>query len=51
MFSPVDTAHFTLSIDGAEQHYLQVLGFHSTEVISRPYTFEIDCISDRYDLA
>ncbi|VVN82936.1 type VI secretion system tip protein VgrG [Pseudomonas fluorescens] len=42
-------ARFSLTIDDV-QHDLQVLGFTGKELISQPYTFEIELVSDRRDL-
>ncbi|VVM40224.1 Actin cross-linking toxin VgrG1 [Pseudomonas fluorescens] len=42
-------ARFSLTIDDL-QHDLQVLRFDGKEFISQPYAFEIELVSDRWDL-
>ncbi|WP_420234424.1 type VI secretion system tip protein TssI/VgrG [Pseudomonas sp. ABY48] len=49
MFSPANQTHFSLTIDGFEQGF-QVLEFTGEEAISRPYLFNVEFVSERFDL-
>ncbi len=49
MLRPTTQPVFVLSIDGFE-HDLQVLSFDGEEAISRPYSMDIELVSERNDL-
>ncbi|MFJ7141472.1 type VI secretion system tip protein TssI/VgrG [Pseudomonas protegens] len=49
MFSPANQTHFSLTIDGFE-HDFQVRAFTGEEAISKPYFFNVECVSERPDL-
>ncbi|TCV68468.1 type VI secretion system tip protein TssI/VgrG [Pseudomonas fluorescens] len=50
MFSPANQTQFSLTIQGVE-HDFQVLAFTGEEGISRSYLFNVECVSERSDLA
>lgn len=49
MFSPANQPHFQLLINDF-QHDLRVVSFTGQEYISRPYTFDVELVSERPDL-
>ncbi|RRU76748.1 type VI secretion system tip protein VgrG [Stutzerimonas xanthomarina] len=49
MFAPANQAHFTLSLEGIE-HDFKVLEFQGREVISQPYRFDLELVSEHPDL-
>ncbi|MBD9465773.1 type VI secretion system tip protein TssI/VgrG [Pseudomonas sp. Pdm06] len=49
MFSSANQTQFSLTINGFE-HDVQVLAFTGEEGISRPYLFNVECVSERSDL-
>lgn len=49
MFSSANQPQFTLAIPGL-LHDLQILAFRGSEALNSPFTFEIECISERPDL-
>src|SRR5690606_5182665 len=49
MFNPANESQFNLSIEGVG-HDFKVLQFRGREVISQPYRFELEVISERADI-
>ena len=49
MFSPANAPRFSLTIDGFA-HDLKVRAFTGEEAISKPYFFNVECVSERPDL-
>ena len=49
MFNPANESQFNLSIGGVE-HDFKVLQFRGREVISQPYRFELEVVSERADI-
>ncbi|MEH6386661.1 type VI secretion system Vgr family protein [Pseudomonas profundi] len=49
MFSSANTPHFTLRIQG-DDHDFKVLAFNGQESLSKPYSFEVELVSEQPDL-
>ncbi|MGP8540138.1 contractile injection system protein, VgrG/Pvc8 family [Pseudomonas protegens] len=49
MFSPANAPRFSLTIDGFA-HDFKVRAFTGEEAISKPYFFNVECVSERPDL-